>query len=253
MNNYPKVSTDDAAKEVERLHNGIEEKLKTSVSDAVRIGEILTTIKEKIGHGQYEKWVKENVNFNTVTAWRYMKLYSYGKSLTAKDLPEAYKQMETFEAQEKQSEYKKAMIRVCEYKKTGKKPEGWRKNTDDKLYTEEIEREKRINEAAQKGEKYKKEFEEKQDREKISRDERNSRLDGFMDTLKNGIEKEKEKIEFVKKIGLSGNNASHGFNEILINYLQTLHNDSECIEACHNIIKICKGFVNDLQKKSVGK
>ena len=39
---------------------------------------------------------------------------------------------------------KKLNKRVQEFKQTGVKPEGWRKNTDDKLFKEEIQRDKRL-------------------------------------------------------------------------------------------------------------
>jgi hypothetical protein len=35
-----------------------------------------------------------------------------------------------------------------------------------------------------------------------------------------------------------------------LDYLETLENDSRRIEACHNIIKICKHIAAELQSKS---
>ena len=55
------------------------------------------------------------------------------KIVTVTNLPEAYKEVAKLESAKKQTENQKAFKRVQEFKKSGVKPEGWRKNTDDKL------------------------------------------------------------------------------------------------------------------------
>lgn len=249
--NYAPVSIETAATEVKRLHEGIESKMRSSVEDAIRIGEILSQVREKKGHGDFLPWVS-TLSFSNKTAYRYISLYEYkSKIVTMTNLQEAYKQVATLEAQEKQSEEKKAWARVKEYKKTGVKPEGWRRGTDDKLFKEEIERDIRIHEAGEAAKKWQKEREEREARAQKSRAERDSILDEGFGFINSFLEKEKGKLAFIQKIGLSGNNASHAFNDALITYLETLKSDSEKIEACHNIIKICKGVVSELQQKSI--
>ncbi|MBL7006370.1 MAG: hypothetical protein ISR78_04735 [Spirochaetia bacterium] len=64
---------------------------------------------------------------------------------------------------------------------------------------------------------------------------------------------EERKLELHKKIRLTGDNAGHAFNQMLIEYLDNLSSDSERLEACHNGIKIFKNFIRDYQMHSAQK
>lgn len=61
-------------KEVLQLHAEIWESFRMSVEKAIRIGELLTSIKQRIGHGQWGSWVEENLSFSQRSAERYMAL-----------------------------------------------------------------------------------------------------------------------------------------------------------------------------------
>jgi len=60
--------------EVLQLHAEIGESFRMSVEKAIRIGELLTSIKQRIGHGQWGSWVEENLPFSQRSAERYMAL-----------------------------------------------------------------------------------------------------------------------------------------------------------------------------------
>lgn len=60
-----------------------------------------------------------------------------------------------------------------------------------------------------------------------------------------------QRVELSNKIRLTGDNAGHAFNEMLIDYLESLSSNSERLEACHNGIKIFKAYIREYQKKSV--
>lgn len=60
--------------EVLQLHAEIGESFRMSVKKAIRIGELLTSIKQRIGHGQWGSWVEENLPFSQRSAERYMAL-----------------------------------------------------------------------------------------------------------------------------------------------------------------------------------
>jgi len=56
--------------------------------------------KEFVGHGNFVKWIENNLDINERTVQRYMKLFEYqNKCDKLSDLQDAYKQIETIEAQ----------------------------------------------------------------------------------------------------------------------------------------------------------
>ena len=44
---------------------------------------------------------------------------------------------------------------------------------------------------------------------------------------------------------LTGDNADSAFNQMLIEYLESLDSDSQRLEACYNGIKIFKAYIRD--------
>jgi hypothetical protein len=63
------------------------------------------------------------------------------------------------------------------------------------------------------------------------------------------IETEKKRTEFKEKIRLSADGMKDPFQDALMDYLNGLENDNRRIEACYNIIKICKKVAVELQSK----
>lgn len=57
--------------------------------------------------------------------------------------------------------------------------------------------------------------------------------------------REARKEELAKKMRLTGDNAEHAFNQTLIEYLDSLNDDSQRLEACYNCIKICKTYIRE--------
>jgi len=244
---YPTVSIDKAGEELNRLHQSIEGKLKSTVEDAIRAGEILSKVKAKIGHGDFLPWLKANCSFGSTTADRYRKLYEYSSKIpTVGNLQEAYQQIETIERQEKQTEEQKAQQRVKEYLTTGVKPEGWRRGTDDKLAKEEQDRHARIEsqkermrqeEERRKAEKQKRE--EYKEQEKVENDFLNQAAQAVM-------EKAQKRNTFKERIRVS-DSGEDGFVDAFMDYLESLQDDNRRIEACYNVIKVAKGIAVDLQ------
>ena len=182
--------TVNSISELNILHKNIESKLKSTVQDAIMAGEILIKVKDDLPHGEFLPWIEKNCIFKQATAYNYMGLYQYkSKIITVVNLPEAYKQVKQLESAKKQTDNQKAFKRVQEFKKTGKKPDGWRKNTDDKIYQEDIDRDKRI----------------KQNKDRIKDEwEGKSRGDKVFDNILNGvINKEKIRSSFKERIRLS--------------------------------------------------
>ncbi len=62
--------------EISSLHNEIIGYLKTSLDKAIRIGQLLTEQKDSLKHGEFTKWISENLPFADRTARRYMRIYN---------------------------------------------------------------------------------------------------------------------------------------------------------------------------------
>ncbi len=222
--------------DINTLHSNIEGKLKSTVQDAIKLGELLTNVKQQLPHGTFLNWINDNCNFSDRSARNYILLYSYkSKMETISNLPEAYKQIQYLEQEKKRTESQNAFKRVQKFKSTGIKPQGWRKNTDDKLYKEEIERDKRIEE----------------NRKRIDQinNEKKSSNNMLDDLLNNVIEKSKKVNSFKDSIRLSFEGKNDSFIDALIDYLDGLNDDNRRIEVCYNVIKVAKNIAKELQRK----
>ena len=88
----------NAAQVINRLHANL---VKISTKTAIKIGDLLTQQKEKVGHGNWEKWMEEYLDFSATTAKRYMSLFEYYDELPQEEttklvgmaLSEAYKKV----------------------------------------------------------------------------------------------------------------------------------------------------------------
>lgn len=86
------VDLDDRTEEILRLHSEIVDSFRMSLEKAIRIGELLTSIKQELGHGQWGSWVEENLPFSQRTAERYMAITAIKiDSLSNLNLFDAYK------------------------------------------------------------------------------------------------------------------------------------------------------------------
>jgi hypothetical protein len=231
---------------------------------ALGIGEVLSKL-EKTQLGNFQKWLDSNTAIPHTTGCRYISLYNYRNQIAAANsLAEAYKQIETLDALKKQTEAQKAYERVAEYRSTGKKPEGWRQHTDDKLAKEEEERDARIEavkrEALEKEEtrlaEEKRRLEEEAERreriEQLNREadellKESRNTDSLFGMLAEKTAEDAKRAEFKEKIRLSSEGMNDPFQDAIIDYLDALENDSRRVEACYNIIKICRRIAVELQ------
>jgi len=70
----------------------------------VTICYLCKTLKQKefVGHGNFVKWIENNLDIDDNTVYRYIKLYSYADKIPILgNLQDAYKQIESIEAQAK--------------------------------------------------------------------------------------------------------------------------------------------------------
>jgi hypothetical protein len=128
------ILTDEFAKELNGLHIGLQKSARLLISEALAIGGKLVNAEKICNPVELREWMDGKLDFSRRAAYRYIDLYKYQKQVKdAENLTEAYKMITDIKSEKKQIEEKKAADRVQEYKETGKKPEGWRKHTDDKL------------------------------------------------------------------------------------------------------------------------
>ena len=137
--------------------------------------------------------------------------------------------------------------RVLQAYKTGVYPKGWNQECQ-RLYEEKVKEEKARDERIRKiKEEAKKEAEQKEQKEK----ERNARIEEIENLVNNITEKSitafNKKLAFKEKIRISHDGKDDPFTDAIIEYLEELEDDNRRIEACFNIIKICKGIAVDLQ------
>jgi hypothetical protein len=255
--NYPAITIADAAVELNRLHGEIETKLRTTVQDAIRAGEILTQVKDRLDHGEFLPWIERNCEFSRQTADNYRRLYDHrGKLPTVSNLQEAYQQIETIERQQKQTEEQRAQERIREYRETGVKPEGWRRGTDDKLAEEERRRDERIEKEKQRmeAERLKREAEKNEREARWERIEQETDFTSQLlnDAADHSLTTLKKRQDFKDRIRVSSEGRDDVFIDALMDYLEELPDDNRRIEACYNIIKVAKGVAVELQAGNNG-
>lgn len=242
-----KLQSDQAKQEIIKLHNSILESMRRAVPDAIRIGQILIEQKERLDFGQFTTWLG-TLPFGNDTSHKYMRLAQYSCKLTkCVNLQEAYKQIESFEAAEKRKEQERKENLIRQYIKTGEKPDGWDRSLDYE-YKKRIDAEafqQRKKEAFEKQQaEYKKRWGKKQD----------EKSDINFDSLKQAadifIEHSQKRTDFKNKIRLSDIGKDDPFVDAILDYLAELENDTRRIEACNNIIKVCRNICIGLQSKS---
>ncbi|MCK9527211.1 MAG: DUF3102 domain-containing protein [Syntrophales bacterium] len=77
-----------------QLHERVTGHIKNALTDAIRIGKLLAEVKTELPHGEFEKWVCDNLPFTSRTARNYMRLHRERdrlKSETVSALTGAYR------------------------------------------------------------------------------------------------------------------------------------------------------------------
>jgi hypothetical protein len=73
----PKQPALTITEEIIQLHDKITAALKTSLQNAIRIGELITEVRSETKHGEWLPWIKEHMPFSDETARKYMKLHQH--------------------------------------------------------------------------------------------------------------------------------------------------------------------------------
>ena len=219
---------------------------------ALNLGEVLSAVQAESTLQELYDWLEKNVTIKKSTAYKYILLFVHkDHTANAKNLDEAYKIVETLEAQKKLSEGEKARQRIVEYQKTGVKPKGWRQHTDDKLAKEGAERDARIKAAKQEAQEEKPQAQReptvRMDELEREIEQGKAKNEQLRSLIGESMKAENKRLEFKERIRLSADGAKDPFIDALIDYLEGMGDDNRRIEACYNLIKVCKGIAVELQ------
>lgn len=91
-----KILKSISATEINSLHVELLGMLHTSIQKAIEIGELLTLKKAELQHGEWGKWIGENLIFSDRTARNYMNIYeNKERAIQAGSITEAYRMLST--------------------------------------------------------------------------------------------------------------------------------------------------------------
>ena len=193
----------------------------------------------------YESYI-QFIGLPKTTANRWLERYvpEQNKLLSFEEFQEK-KQIAEIKKQSKEEQRRSIFVH---YYKTGVKLEGWDDSFDKEIERQKIQKEKdRIN-AQETRERMLRENEEKENNKKTANDDLFSSdfLNAAADRF---ISKSNERQQWQDKIRISDSGKEDPFNNAIMDYMETLPDDNRRIEACNNIIKICKNISIELQRK----
>lgn len=172
--------------------------------------------------------------------------------------PEEVEERKQIELRSKQDRHIAIHKRVLEAINTGRKPLDWDDETE-KQYGIELkerkDRQHRIEQSRLKMEEDLRRRQEKEDAESKRKKERQQDYEKFKqetdflnDVATKVIEDFEKKKEFKQRIKLSQSGESDLFIDALMDYLEELPDDNRRIEACNNIVKVCRNISIELQR-----
>ena len=91
--------------EINRLHEEVQSLATDALDRAIRIGELLCSVKSALGHGRWLSWLEDNVSFSERTAQNYMRVFQKRarlKSANIADLTRAYLELDKPSAESEQ-------------------------------------------------------------------------------------------------------------------------------------------------------
>jgi len=193
----------------------------------------------------------------TVHNWLERYVPAENKLITVEEL-ETRKAQETRRAQEDaKSENQKRNDRINLRIKTGKVSSEWDEK-DDARYEEEIAFQKRMREAQARvsASDAAREASLKESADRL--EELRKKIESFNEDMISGsigsmvqknIEANNKRQSFKESIRVSHEGQDDPFVDAIMDYLDGLDDDNRRVEACYNIIKVCKGIAIKLQKE----
>jgi len=208
---------------------------------------------QNVPNGTFSQYLNDvGLARSTVHRWLERYLPEEDKVLTPEELEERKK----IEARAKQNEAVAIQNRISEYRKKGEKPADWDNKTEieyNKKIKEEQERKARAEKTRERIEEEAQERIDRQEEEEAKRERINTESDMLSEAVDYYMGEQKKREEFKQRIRLSQTGEKDVFIDALMDYLEELENDSRRIEACQNIIKVCKTIAVELQRDGNGR
>ena len=206
-----------------------------------------------VSNDTFDDYIRD-IGLKRMTVHRWLERYvpEEDKLLTPEELAARKK----IEAREKQNEAVAIRNRISEYRKKGEKPADWDNKTEieyNKKIKEEQERKARAEKTRERIEEEAQERIDRQEEEEAKRERINTESDMLSEAVDYYMGEQKKREEFKQRIRLSQTGEKDVFIDALMDYLEELENDSRRIEACQNIIKVCKTIAVELQRDGNGR
>ena len=100
---------------------------------AYSIGRMLLDVKNTVPENTFVQWLQDNVEVSQRHAYNYMAIAKFPDKVSGEvSLNKAVEKIGAYQKELRQIEYKQSADRVAEYEKTGVKPDGYLKNTDER-------------------------------------------------------------------------------------------------------------------------
>ena len=242
--------TTNRVTEIKQLITELNSTLKMSVNKAIQIGQLLCEQKEEMNHGEFLPWLKDNISLSERTARNYMKLYHHkDKTANIADLQEAYKQIEQIEHYQKQTNEDRKRSLIAQYRRTGKKPDGWDRDCDYAIKKDEENR-AYIEKERMRREQVAKERAQKKEREKVDYDRSRKEHEELLENLSRIKAQDKENIEIKKSLRLSDrhdNLSQEVIIETIDDYINSISDNQRGIETAQNLIKYLRNKIAKMQ------
>ena len=202
-----------------------------------------------VQNGTFTQYLQEiGLARSTAHAWLERYEPAENKLITVEELETRKAQEERARRNAEMSDRQKLSARVDGYMRTGCKPINWT-DKEESIYQENMEQ-KRMNAEFLRITKEKEDARIKESEERMKRiDDLNRQIGGFdFSALASSITKQAvQRSNFKESIRISHEGKDDPFVDAIMDYLDTLDDDNRRIEACYNIIKVCKGIANKLQ------
>ncbi len=237
--------------EIIKLHEGIASSMRRSVSDAIRIGELLTGAKEKLDHGMFIPYIERELEPHGIaqrTAYRYMGLFANNdKIATVANLQEAYRKVEQLESEAAQKERERKDRLIDEKARTGTKPAGWDRSVD-------YEEKKRADDAAyeaRKQEAFKAKERPAEQPELHEEPQRERPRDPIVEMLEKWLAMHPAQDEDLELSDMKANARQGRIMQVIDEYVRSFPDVSRRLEAVHNLMFYLRRLGNKLQTESV--
>ena len=120
------VQIENIGHKINDLHSKIRNDIKNAILKAIKVGELLIGVKNKIDHGEFGAWILAECEFSESTAKRYMGLFKFQNVIKgAEDFADAYKAITDERKRLALIDNDRVYKLIAQYERTGKKPEGW--------------------------------------------------------------------------------------------------------------------------------